>query len=379
MKFIHLSDLHLGKRVNGFSMIEDQKHILRQILDVIDAEQPDAALLAGDIYDKPVPTAEAVRLFDDFLVSLNRRGLRVLMISGNHDSPERIAFGARLMRPEQIYVSPVYDGTVDPVVFEDAWGPISFWLLPFIKPANVRAALRDDTIATYTDALQAAVGRMEIDPAQRNVLVAHQFVTGAAVSGSEELSVGGLENVDASVFDAFDYVALGHIHSPQRVSRDTLRYAGSPLKYSLSEKDQRKSVTLVELREKGAADIHTVPLRPLHDLRELRGTYQELTLRDNYIHTAKDDYLHVVLTDEEDVPDALARLRIIYPNLMKLDYDNQRTRSSAAPQDWERPKPLSPIELFSELYTLQNGQPLSETQLKYVADVFEALRKEEDA
>ena len=314
MKLIHLSDLHLGKRVNDFSMLEDQQYILAEILQIIDREKPDGVLIAGDIYDKSVPSAEAVALLDDFLVRLSKRELRIFVISGNHDSPERMAFGGRLMERSGVHLAPVYDGKVEPVVLTDQYGPVKLYLLPFVKPSHVRRCFPEREIATYTDAVSAAIEAMEADTAVRNVLVTHQFVTGAARCDSEELSVGGTDNVDAAVFDPFDYVALGHIHGPQQVGRETVRYCGTPLKYSFSEAGHKKSVTVVELGAKGAVTIRTIPLKPLRDLVELRGTYEELTLRAFYEGTSYPrDYIHIILTDEDDIPDAVGKLRIIYP------------------------------------------------------------------
>ena len=362
MKFIHLSDLHLGKRVNEFSMLEDQQYILSEILGIADDERPDAVLIAGDLYDKSVPSAEAVQLLDTFLSALAERCLQVFIISGNHDSAERLAFGARLMAGSGVHFAPVYDGTVTPVSLTDEYGTVNVYLLPFLKPAHVHRFYEEEPTETYTEAIAAAIAHMQLDPAVRNVLVAHQFVTGAARSESEEVTVGGLDNVDATVFEPFDYVALGHIHGPQHIGRQTVRYCGTPLKYSFSEKDQTKSVTVVELRGKGETEVRTVPLHPRRDLRELRGTYLELTARANYQGTATDDYLHIVLTDEEDVPDALGRLRTVYPNIMKLDYDNCRTRAAAVIEAAEAAEQKSPLALFEEFYEKQNGQPMSEEQ-----------------
>ena len=320
MKLIHLSDLHLGKRVNEFSMIEDQRFILTQILRIIDEEQPRAVLLAGDIYDKSVPSAEAVALLDDFLVELAHRRLEVFVISGNHDSPERMAFGGRLMDASGVHMAPVYDGAVTPYTLNDAHGPVQIYLLPFVKPVHVRRFFPDREIDSYNDAVAVAVEAMNVDGSVRNVLVTHQFVTGAARCDSEEVSVGGTDNVDAAVFEPFDYVALGHIHNPQQVGRETVRYCGTPLKYSFSEAGHEKSVTVVELGPKGETSIRTAPLTPLRDLVELRGTYEEVTLRDFYeAGNYRNCYVHITLTDEEDIPDAVGKLRLVYPFLMKLD------------------------------------------------------------
>lgn len=374
MKFLHLADLHLGKRVNGFSMLEDQAHILRQILAILDDEQPDGVLIAGDVYDKSVPSVEAIGLLDGFLTELRARGVPVLLISGNHDSPERLAFGGRVMDSCGIHISPVYDGALAPVTLQDAFGPVHVWLLPFVKPAHVRRWFPDADIESYTDAVAEAVAHMDINTAARNVLVTHQFVTGGARSGSEELSVGGTDNVDSGVFAPFDYVALGHLHGAQHIGRETIRYAGSPLKYSFSEARQHKSVTVVTLGEKGDVQVRTVALTPLRELREIRGSYDELTARSFYEHTTyRSDYLHLILTDEQDVFDAMSRLRTIYPYLMTLDYDNARTRAAggmSVPAETER---RTPLELFEALYQRQNHRPMSDVQRAYIAQLMEQI------
>ena len=378
MKLIHLSDLHLGKRVNEFSMLEDQQYILTEILQIIDREKPDGVMIAGDVYDKSVPSAEAVALLDDFLVRLAKRDLQVFLISGNHDSPESMAFGGRLMAQSGVHLAPVYDGKVSPITLTDEYGPVNLYLLPFLKPAHVRRCFPEREILTYTDALAAAIEAMGVDTAQRNVLVTHQFVTGAARCDSEEISVGGTDNVDVSVFEPFDYVALGHIHGPQQVGRETVRYCGTPLKYSFSEAKHQKSVTVVELGEKGAVSVRTVPLTPMRDLAELRGTYEELTFRGFYDGTSYPrDYVHITLTDEEDIPDAVSKLRIIYPNLMKLDYDNKRTRAGIileGAEDQQR----SPLELLEEFYEKQNGQPMGEEQRAFAKSLMERIWEEDE-
>lgn len=378
MKLIHLSDLHLGKRVNEFSMLEDQQYILTEILQIIDREKPDGVMIAGDVYDKSVPSAEAVALLDDFLVRLAKRDLQVFLISGNHDSPERMAFGGRLMAQSGVHLAPVYDGKVSPITLTDNYGPVNLYLLPFLKPAHVRRCFPEREILTYTDALAAAIEAMGVDPAQRNVLVTHQFVTGAARCDSEEISVGGTDNVDVSVFEPFDYVALGHIHGPQQVGWETVRYCGTPLKYSFSEAKHQKSVTVVELGKKGAVSVRTVPLTPMRDLAELRGTYEELTFRGFYDGTSYPrDYVHITLTDEEDIPDAVSKLRIIYPNLMKLDYDNKRTRAGIVLEGAEDQQ-RSPLELLEEFYEKQNGQPMGEEQRAFAKNLMERIWEEDE-
>ena len=376
MKLIHLSDLHIGKRVNGFSMTEDQRHILREIIRIIADEKPDCIAIAGDVYDKPVPSAEAVEVFDDFLVRLAALDIPVFIISGNHDSPERLSFGNRLMDSAGIYLSPVYNGDVEPVSIEDEHGPVDVFMLPFIKPVHVRKAFPDEaeSIVSYTDAVRAAVDHMPVDKERRSILITHQFVTGAQRCESEELSVGGSDNVDASVFDDFDYVALGHIHGRQDMVDGRIRYCGSPLKYSFSEAGHHKSVTVAEIGSARNVDIHEIPLMPLRDMTELKGTYDELTAMSFYKDTGwKNNYIHITLTDEEDVPEAVARLRVIYPYLMKLDYDNRRTRSGVTITDTSCSEKRSPLDIFADFYELQNDMPMSDEQSDFVTRLIEDI------
>lgn len=377
MKLLHLSDLHLGKRVNEFSMLEDQEYILEEILRVLDGEQPDAVLIAGDVYDKPVPPAEAVQLFDKFLTKLAAKNTQTFLISGNHDSSERLAFGARLMEGSGIHISPVYGGEVKPVELADEFGPVRVYLLPFVKPASVRRFFPEREIGSYTEAVAAAVDAMDLDPAVRNVLVTHQFVTGASRSESEEISVGGSDNVDVSVFDGFDYVALGHIHGPQNIGSERVRYCGTPLKYSFSEVKHAKSVTIAELGKKGELTVRTVPLIPKRDLAEIRGTYMELTAKSFYEGKNREDYYHITLTDEEDIRDAVGRLRVIYPNLMKLDYDNLRTRLGGRVEAARQVEKKTPLELFAEFYRKQNNQDMSSEQASLVEGLIESIWEEE--
>ncbi len=378
MKLIHLSDLHIGKRVNEFSMLEDQEYILTKIVNIIDSEKPDAVLIAGDVYDKSVPSAEAVQLFDDFLVRLAKRNLNTFIISGNHDSAERLAFGGRLMELSGIHLSPVYNGKVEPISLEDEHGSVNFYMLPFIKPANARRFFEDETIESYTDAIRVAVDNMEIDESKRNVLITHQFVTGAERSESEEISVGGSDNVDASVFDIFDYVALGHIHGPQNIGSEKIRYCGTPLKYSFSETKHKKSVTVVELGKKSELEIRTVPLIPKHDMREIKGKFDEIVLKENYRNTNTDDYMHITLTDENDIPDAIGKLRIIYPNLMKIDYDNTRTRNNNRIDTAENIEAKTKLQLFCELFEQQNNRPMSEEQLEFSQQLIDSIWGEDE-
>ena len=374
MKMIHLSDLHLGKRVNGFSMIEDQKYILNQILDVACSEQPDAVLIAGDIYDKSVPSAEAVELFDDFLVRLSLMGQETFVISGNHDSPERLAFGGRIMDRSGIHLSPVYTGNVTPFSMEDEYGMVNIYMLPFVRPLSVKRYFPDEDIASYTDAVKCAVDKMHIENSFRNILITHQFVTGAVRSESEEISVGGADNIDASVFDEFDYVALGHIHGPQNIGNERIRYCGSPLKYSFSEAGHIKSVTIAELKEKGDLSVRTVPLKPVREMHEIKGRYEDITLKSFYKGTDfQDSYIHITLTDEDDILNAVSRLRVIYPNLMKLDYDNERVRHHAEIYEMEDIDQKTPLQLFEEFYDMQNGVVMTKAQTLLAGKMIEKI------
>lgn len=379
MKLMHLSDLHLGKRLNEFSLLEDQSFILQQLVELVRSEQPDCVLLAGDIYDKPVPPAEAVTLFDDFLNKLAQL-TTVCVTSGNHDSAERLAFGAQLMREGGVHFCGLYTGEPQCVTLQDAYGSVHIYLLPFLKPAHVRHCLTPEEAAqvtTYHEALRCSVERLHINATERNVLVAHQFVTGAQTAGSEAVNVGGVDNIGAEVFAAFDYTALGHIHKAQNVGSERVRYSGTPLKYSFAEWQQEKSVTLVELGEKGSVSVTALPLAPLRDLRKLRGSYEELMSKDFYDELPKDsdgllrDFYHLTLTDEEDVPDAVQKLRSVYKNLLQLEYDNKRTRTDNAIEGAERVVEKSPLELMEEFYQLQNNQALSEKQRAYLQSLLE--------
>ena len=377
MKFIHISDLHLGKRVNEFSMLEEQDAILKQILKIIDAEAPNGVLIAGDIYDKSVPSAEAVQLFDGFLCELAKRRLQVFVISGNHDSPERIAFGSRIMDASGIHLSPVYNGTVEPITMTDEHGVVNIYMLPFIKPGHVRRFYENEEIISYTDAMRIAIGAMNINTSERNILVTHQFVTGATTCESEEISVGGTDNVDASVFSDFDYVALGHIHGAQNCGSERVRYCGTPLKYSFSEAKHQKSITVVELGEKDKFSVRTIDLTPVHDMSEIKGTFAGLT--DPVYYTDNpiiENYLRITLTDEEDIPDAVGRLRMIYKNLMRLDYDNKRTRTNNVITGAVDTETKSAYELFAEFFEQQNNAPMSDEQSAYMKELIEKIEEE---
>jgi len=374
MKIMHLSDLHLGKRVNEFSMLEDQIYILNEIINIIDEQKPKVIILAGDIYDKPIPTAEAVEIFDNFLYKLSKRNSAVFIISGNHDSPERIAFGSRLFDKSGIYLSPVYNGKILPIPVDDECGDINFYMLPFIKPVHVRRFFPDAPISTYTDALNTVITDMDIDNTKRNILITHQFVTGSSRTESEDVSVGGSDNVDADIFKDFDYVALGHIHRSQCCDSEYIRYCGTPLKYSFSESKDIKSITMLDIKEKGNIKLDFIPLTPLRDMVEIKGSYNELMLKSFYEDTSlTDDYVHITLTDEEDIPDVITKLRVVYKNIMKLDYDNQRTKKSSEINLINDMDSKSPLELFDTFYELQNGKHLSDTQRVFLKNIIEEI------
>lgn len=377
MKILHLSDLHLGKKVNEFSMLSDQRYILNQILSIADNENPDCVIIAGDIYDKSVPPAEAVQVFDGFLFSLSERKLPVLIISGNHDSSERVSFGGRLMKPSNIYISPVFSGKTEPVELHDRYGKVNFYMIPFIKPADVRNVFPDKPAADYTEAMKTVIENMDINPECRNILVTHQFITGASFGEQEELSVGGTDNIDAGIFDVFDYVALGHIHRPQNVGSKKIRYCGSPLKYSGREANQRKSVTIVEAAEKGSLDVREIPLVPERDMKIYKGKYKEITSPDFYGSINTEDYVFITLTDEEDIPDAAGKLRKIYPYMMQLTYDNSRTRSISVIKSDIRNEKLPPVQLFEEFYELQCGRKMSGEQYEFAENLIKEIWEEE--
>ena len=393
MKGLHVSDLHIGKRVNGMSMLDDQRYILRQILDIAEKRQVSVLLIAGDVYDKASPSAEAVTVFDAFLTDAVAAGLRVLAIPGNHDSAERIAYAQGLLEKQGVCLPPVYAGEVERVELEDEHGPVEFWLLPFLKPGDVRRFFPDEEIGDdYSAALRAVLGACAIDQGKRNVVLSHQLVTAYGTApdrADDEIKLGGMDNVDVSVYDAFDYVALGHVHRPQRVGRDTVRYSGSPLKYSFSEARYDKSAALIDLGEKKPGDdvgecvsFELIPLVPLHDVREVRGTLADV-LAMGTAHDASQDYLHITLSDEHPQLDAMAKIHEVFPNAMMLDYDNvtvlidrPQTQLTADPDS------MDTLDLFSAFYESQVGNPLDDEQRdfarKLIAKVEDSAAKGPD-
>lgn len=373
MRLMHLSDLHLGKRLNEFSLLDDQSYILDEILRIAEEQKPDAVAVAGDIYDKSTPSAEAVALFDSFISRLARLVTPIFVISGNHDSAERIAFGSSLMQTAGVYLSPVYNGESSPVKVEDEFGSVNVYMLPFIRPSDVRRRFPDDDTESFNSAFRTAVSHLNVNENERNIILAHQFITGAATGGSESVSVGGLDNISAEVFEPFDYAALGHIHHRQNIISEKIRYCGTPLKYSFSEVSDEKTVTIANIGKKGELSIEEIPLHPIRDLREIKGTYLEITDRNFYDKLNREDYIHVTLTDENDIPEAIGRLRNIYPNIMKLDYDNTRTRENRTVGDLADEVKRSPSELFAEFYKTCNNSELSEEQTAYLDEVIKEI------
>ena len=373
MKFLHISDLHLGKRLNEYSLIEDQEYILDRIIEIAERVMPQGVIIAGDVYDKSVPSAEAVRLLDGFLTRLSDMGISAFVVSGNHDSADRLAFGGSLMSKSGIYISPVYNGEIKPIVLEDGYGRVNVYLMPFLKPVHVRQ-FYETSEDGYTAALQRVIEEMQINTDERNILVAHQFVTGASRTESEEITVGDVDNVDASVFFDFDYTALGHIHSPQKCLRENIRYSGTPLKYSFSEEKDEKSVTVIDLFEKGRVEISTEALVPKREMKTLRGSYDGIMSRRYYENTSyQEDYVHIILTDENDVIDAIGKLRSVYHNIMKLSYDNTRTNRTVYITEAADVERKTPLELFSDFYELQNNQPLTDEQREFMKEIVEQV------
>lgn len=377
MKLFHLSDLHLGKRIHERSLIDDQRDILNRIVGLVSAEKPDAVMIAGDVYDRSVPSEEAVALFDDFLFRLSELRVSVLVISGNHDSAERLGFGGRIMERGGIYISPEFNPTnyrriLHPVVLNDEYGEVNFYMLPYITPAAVRAARGESGISGWNEMAERVFSDMDIDVSKRNILIAHQFVTGASTCDSERVSVGGADNIDAYVFEPFDYVALGHLHGKQNIGRETVRYCGTPLKYSFSEVSHRKSVTVVNADQKGDIRISEIPLdAPLHDWREIRGSFGDIA-----VGQGSEDFVRVVLTDEEEIYNAISKLREYFPNIMSLEYDNSHTRVAKEFVPTAHLDKLSPADIFAEFYKQQRGGELSGQQLKIVNDIFTEIGEE---
>lgn len=358
-------------------MLEEQKHAFLQIVEYIKTQSPDAIVIAGDVYDRAVPNVEAVRAFDDFLTTLSKLNIAVMLIAGNHDSPERLNYASRLLADKGIYLCGIYDGELKKVMLSDKHGEVNFWLLPFIRPATVRA-FADSEIETYGETLSAVLNNTNIDYGERNVLISHQFYTSVGVapirSESEINAIGGLDAIDTGYITNFDYVALGHLHRAQQIGKDNIRYAGSPIKYSFSEWKYEKSITLVELNEKGSVDIKSLPLNPLHDMREIRGKLEDVISEKFILQGNAQDYLRIILTDDDEIIDPMGKLRSVYPNIMALDFDNARTSIDVSQimTDSENVQTLSTFELFSEFFLEMSGAVMSEEQSKIISELLDS-------
>ena len=374
MRFLHTAYLHLGKLMNDLSLIDDQRAMLDQIVHIAAEEAVDAVLIAGDVYQRTSPQAEAMALFDSFVTRLTEQGMRVFVISGNHDSALRISYFSSLIRSSGVYVTQTFDGELQHVTLRDADGDVTVWMLPFLRPSQVRRAYPEEKVTTCQDAVRAVLRNADVDFSGRNVLMCHQFVLGCETCESEELSVGTLDNIDASLFDGFDYVAMGHIHKPQRVGRDTLRYAGSPLKYSFSEAQHRKSVTIIDLQEKGETQVRTVPVYPLHDVRLIEGMMDDI-MRMPY----SEDYVWITLHDELPPPDARVTLSVSFPNMMKYSVVNSRTKYDLDVMATQTMENKTTSELFADFYRLQNnGQEPGSMHLQVLDKVIRELEETPD-
>ena len=377
MRIMHLSDLHLGKLVLEQSMIEDQKYIIDKIIKIVKDRKIDIVLIAGDVYDKGIPSIEAVNLFSSFLSRLYQLKVKVLVISGNHDSKDRLSFGNELFVDNDVYIEGVFSGVLRKEIFDDDYGKLNIYMLPFVKPIDVKKYYPDVAIDSYDDAVRCIIDNTNINDKERNIIMVHQFVTASGVelerSESENISLGGIDNIDVSIFDKFDYVALGHVHGAQKLIRDTVRYAGSPLKYSFSEVNQKKSVCIVDIKDKGNIDIELIPLIPIRDMRIIKGPLEKLVDKEVYSVGNVDDYLSVVLTDEDYIVDAIGKLRGVYPNVLKLEYQNRRTILSNDKNCKNEIKGKSPIELFEDFYLKQNNIELDSEREKIIKSVIKEV------
>lgn len=372
MKFLHTSDLHIGKRMNGVSLLGDQKNVLDQIVGIAASEKCDAVIIAGDVYDKANPSAEAMALFDSFLWNLSELSAEVFIISGNHDSPQRVDYLSEFMSRSGINICGGFCGKTETYRLTDEYGDVCIHLLPFIKPSSVRSFYPEEKIETYDDAVRIALAHSEIDSSERNIIISHQFVTGAQTCDSEVFAVGGLDNISAENFQDFDYAAMGHIHGPQYVLRPHIRYSGSPLKYSFSEVMHKKSVTIAELREKGNIEIRTVELSQEHDVREVRGSMDEL-MEMPY----SEDYVRVTATDDYVAPDARISLRTVFPNMMKFAVENSKSVSEITMDVNDSVEKKSPLELFSDFYRMMNNDvPPSEEHITLLQKIIEGIDDE---
>ena len=380
MKLMHLSDLHLGKLVLEQSMIDDQKYILNQIIDIVKKEKVDIVLIAGDVYDKSIPTIEAVNLFSNFLTKLYKLKVLVFVISGNHDSKDRLSFGNELFVDNGIYIEGIFNGNLRCETINDKDGKLNIYMLPFIKPVEIKRFYPDEIIDTYEDAIKCILKHSSINKSERNIIMVHQFVTslGESVirSDSESISLGGIDNIDVNLFKDFDYVAMGHIHGPQKVGRETVRYSGSPLKYSFSEVNQKKSVCIIEFNSKEDINISKIPLIPIKDMRVIKGPFDKLISKEIVNLENKNDYLDVILTDDDYIINAIGKLRKFYPNILKLEYENKISSNEVSDNIDIDKNNMSPIDLFSEFYKMQNGIELSVKKKKIIEEVIKEVNDE---
>ena len=368
MKFLHLGDLHLGKTLFDFDLVEDQRYILDQILCIAEKESVDGVLIAGDVYDKSVPSEAATKLLDYFLMKLAQKEIKVFMVSGNHDSDDRLNYGSTLFASNQIFISAVFDGTLHRQSFAEEDTKINIYMLPFVKASQVRHYFPDEKIESYDDAVQTIIRNTDINKSNKNILVAHQFVSGKgedpALAGSESVgtqSVGLVEKIGYDCFNDFDYVALGHIHSPQKVGREEIRYAGSPLKYSLSEANNEKSVSLITVSAEARVQIELVPLKPMRNVRHIKGTLKELLDKKNV--KAPEDFIYATLTDEDIINDAMGIFQQVYPNTVRIDYDNSHTREIEQVDISKIAENKSFPELIGDFYRLMYGCEITEEEM----------------
>lgn len=383
MKFIHISDLHIGRKLNEISLLDDQIHILNQILNHLDTLSVDAVLISGDVYDKSIPPAEAVGVLDAFLTSVSERNIPVFIISGNHDSQKRLGFGKTLLRKSNIFIASDISDTLQKHTLSDEFGEVDIYLLPFVRPEEVKVKFNCEDISTTQEAITAIIRNTLVSDTRRNVLLAHQFVIGGTTPPetcrSETIYAGGTDHVDVSVFDAFDYVALGHLHRAQRIGRETVRYCGSPLKYSFSEATHKKSMTLVEIKEKGNITIRLIPLQPIRDLREIKGPIQSLIQAGREDAENCEDYISAILTDEDELMEPFSRLKSVYPNLLQLSVENSATKArfetdliAATESD------ISPEHLFMRFFEQQYGRKPTSDEERIIKEVFILAAKESE-
>ena len=366
-KFLHLADLHIGKKLGDYPLLEDQKLVLQQAIAA--AKNCDGVLIAGDIYDKSNPSTEAMAVFDEFLTKLYEARKPVYLISGNHDAFGRISYFGKILENNQITMPTEFTGKLQAVNMPD--DEIQIYLLPFITPTRVRAIYKDPKIESYQDAVEIVLKHSDISQDKINILVAHQFITGGTKS-DEEFAVGGLDNINASVFDMFDYVALGHLHKPQQCNRETIRYAGSPLKYSLSEEHQKKSFTVIEIQDKNNIKINLIPVQLPHDIRTVKGSSDEL-----FNTSRTEDYISVILTDENPDPDARAILRDNFPNMIQFRIENSKIQVNQSVSVTESLEKKSPVDMLNMFYqSRHNSQNLTENQLQIVHEIFAELEEE---